>query len=150
MDVIKLTFYFQIIRKLQLSEFSRMLQSCFDTFKDAKDEGALALTPLYLMLGCVTPFWIYPSSFEGSIPLPVLSGILSIAVGDTAASICGTRFGKRHWPGTDVSLLKYLTTYIHTTASYFLFAGTEKTIEGTMGCILSQILVLFSFGAMGT
>lgn len=82
-----------------MNEFSTMLQSCFDLFKDEKDEGSLALTPLYLMLGCVTPFWIYPSSFENIVPLPVFSGVLSIAVGDTAASICGSSFGKYRWLG---------------------------------------------------
>lgn len=75
------------------------MQLCFDAFKDTKDEGQLALTPLYLMVGCVAPLWIYPRSFLNSVPLPVLSGILSVAVGDAAASICGSKFGKHTWPG---------------------------------------------------
>lgn len=83
---------------MQLTQYWKVLQLCFDTFKDAKDEGHLALTPLYLMIGCVAPFWIYPYSFSGTLPLPVISGILSVAIGDAAASICGAKFGKHRWP----------------------------------------------------
>lgn len=108
-------------RTLQLTQYWKVLQLCFDTFKDSKDEGQLALTPLYLMIGCVAPFWMYPYSFSGTLPLPVISGILSVAIGDAAASICGTEFGKHQW------------------------SNSCKTKEGTAGCFLSQILVLLFF-----
>lgn len=86
-------------RKLKFSHFSEALQHCFDAFKDEKDEGGIALTPLYLMVGCSAPIWIYPFSYSIPLPLPVLSGIFPVAIGDAAASMGGTWFGKHKWKG---------------------------------------------------
>lgn len=83
-------------RKLKLSD---SLQVCFDTFKDEKDEGEIALTPMYLMVGISAPIWMYPFSYSIPLPLPVLAGIFSVAIGDAAASMGGMWFGKHKWKG---------------------------------------------------
>lgn len=81
-----------------MTVYSNILHSCFEAFKDEKDEGDLALTPLYLMIGCAVPLWMYPFSFSKYIPLPVLAGLLTVAIGDSMASIGGTSFGSHQWP----------------------------------------------------
>lgn len=45
------------------------------------------------------------------------SGVISVGIGDSAASIIGSKFGKMHWP------------------------GSPKTLEGTLAFILSQVIV---------
>lgn len=96
-------------RKLRLSNLSEGLQICFDTFKDEKDEGDLALTPLYLMIGCVAPIWIFPFSLDVPLPLPVLSGIFPIAIGDATASLGGMWFGRHRWKGKTSCLVSELS-----------------------------------------
>ncbi|XP_065226180.1 dolichol kinase-like [Planococcus citri] len=115
----------EMCRKLNFSRYGEWLQECFDTFKDEKDEGELALTPLYLMIGCSAPIWIYPLSYSVPVPLPVLAGIFPVAVGDAAASVGGTLLGKHKWK------------------------GSNKTIEGSVFCFVSQLIVFGTFALFG-
>lgn len=60
------------------------------------------------------------------MPLVVLmSGVLSIGIGDSCASYVGLHYGKHKW------------------------ANQERTIEGTAACILSQISTLLLLAVFG-
>ncbi|KAF6211081.1 hypothetical protein GE061_014194 [Apolygus lucorum] len=108
-----------MLRVLDMPPFGKFLQLGFLRFVDEKDDGPLALTPVYLLVGCALPLWIHPDLDKGDL-LPLFAGLLSIGVGDSAASTCGTFVGKNRWP------------------------GSKKTKEGTAACFLSQLfLVIF-------
>lgn len=98
-----------------------MLQQGFTVFADEKD-SLLSLTPLYLMCGLSFPLWM-PTS---NLPLLVLlSGVLTVGIGDTAASFVGGKWGSHKWH------------------------DTEKTVEGTVACILCQICIILGLTFSG-
>ena len=87
----------------------------FEIFLDEKDSGELILTNLYLLAGVSLPIWLTPD-LDHTNKLILLSGVLSIGVGDSAASIVGSKFGKIKFP------------------------DSQKTLEGTLASIVAQLL----------
>lgn len=97
------------------------LQQGFSSFADEKD-SLVSLTPLYLLCGLSFPLWM-PTENLGLFPL--LSGVLTVGMGDTAASVFGCKWGKHKW------------------------GNSAKSIEGTIACIFSQLLLIFGFVSIG-
>lgn len=92
----------ELIRLIKLPFVSDILNDSVQTFIDDKDSGLLALTPIYLLVGCSIPLWLYPfscgySQINYNISIILLSGILSVGIGDTAASYFGSIFGQHKW-----------------------------------------------------
>lgn len=119
-----------MLRVLNIPPLGQHLQNGFLIFSDEKDAGLLALTPIYLLVGFSLPLWLHPAPCDitnsaGFNLLPLLSGILTIGVGDTAAATFGTLYGKHKWP------------------------NTRKSFEGTAACILSQAVFVVLFLYLG-
>ncbi|XP_054288811.1 dolichol kinase-like [Macrosteles quadrilineatus] len=116
----------EIVRVAKVAPVAEVLDSVFLTFVDEKDAGPVALTPLCLMAGVSAPLWLHPApaSSPDSLP-PLLAGLLSVGVGDTAASVCGSLFGRHKWP------------------------DSQRTKEGSAACFISQlffVIAMIHFG----
>ncbi|CAD5117881.1 DgyrCDS6625 [Dimorphilus gyrociliatus] len=105
------------VRSLKIQPFGSWLREYLEIFIDEKDQGNIILTHIYLLVGFTCPLWLYGSSFE-KIPPAVLSGVLSLGIGDTAAAVVGSKYGVRKWP------------------------GSNKSLEGTTAAILFQIIAI--------
>lgn len=99
-----------------------ILQQGFAAFADEKD-SLLSLTPIYLFCGLSFPLWMPTNNLT---LLVLLSGVLTVGIGDTAASFVGNKWGSHKW------------------------LGTEKSIEGTIACIFFQVCVIFGLTCCGT
>ncbi|XP_026481866.1 dolichol kinase isoform X2 [Ctenocephalides felis] len=113
----------EIIRKFDIWPFGKLLQMGFSTYADEKDAAEIALTPIYLIVGCTLPMWIHPCPCDltdsaGFNLMPLLAGLLSIGIGDTMASIIGSNFGRHKWK------------------------GSKKSVEGTLSSIIFQLLLV--------
>lgn len=105
----------EVFRTLSVPPLGPCIQSAFEMFVDEKDAGAFILTPAYLFIGCATSLLLFPGQFGGPDKMPILlCGTVVLGIGDTAASVVGSKLGKHQWP------------------------GTSKTVEGTVGAIVAQ------------
>lgn len=81
--------FIEAIRLFNFEPVGPFLQKSLSKFLDSKDEGLLILTHIYLLVGCSLPIWIFPFDITNNKTdiLILSSGIISLGIGDTAASI---------------------------------------------------------------
>lgn len=92
----------EAMRIIQLQPIYNALDHSVKCFIDEKDAGFVVLTPIYLLVGCAIPLWIHPCPCDftdsaGFNILSLMSGVISVGIGDTAASIIGSKLGKIKW-----------------------------------------------------
>ncbi|GAB1868650.1 dolichol kinase [Camponotus japonicus] len=119
--ILALFIIIEVIRLLSIPPLGEILQQGFTVFADEKD-CLLSLTPIYLLCGLSFPLWMPTNNLTLLI---LLSGVLTVGIGDTTASFVGSRWGLHKW------------------------LGTEKSVEGTVACIFSQICIIFGLTCCG-
>ncbi|XP_050401293.1 dolichol kinase [Patella vulgata] len=108
----------ETVRVCNIPPFGNLIDQSFDVFTDERDQGVIVLTHLYLLIGLSLPLWISESLSTGC-NICLYSGVLSLGIGDTVASLAGSTIGRLKWP------------------------GTMKTVEGTVCSIVIQCLVVY-------
>ncbi|XP_039305002.1 dolichol kinase isoform X2 [Solenopsis invicta] len=111
----------EVMRLLRVPPLGEKLQQGFVVFVDEKD-CMLSLTAIYLLCGLSLPLWMPTNNLSLVV---LLSGVLTVGIGDTAASFVGNKWGAHKW------------------------LDTEKTIEGTVACIFCQVCVIFTLSYCG-
>ncbi|XP_062129082.1 dolichol kinase [Drosophila sulfurigaster albostrigata] len=109
----------ELLRLLQMPPFGNTLVAAFESFKDVKDSGQLALTPFCLLIGCSLPIWLTCcpcGQSDNPSLLMLLSGVLAVGVGDTAASVVGSKYGRNKW------------------------SNSTRSVEGTIAFVVSILL----------
>lgn len=70
-----------------------------------QDSGNFAMTAIYLYVGLACPLVIVPREAKNP-ELELLSGVLAIGIGDTAASWFGEKYGTMKWPGSFIKCIQ--------------------------------------------
>ncbi|CAD7087707.1 unnamed protein product [Hermetia illucens] len=114
----------ETVRVIKVPPLYEALEKSFDVFADEKDCGNIALTPFYLLIGCSLPMWISPHAcvtIDNALHNVILlmAGVLTVGIGDTAASTIGLAFGKHKLP------------------------NSTKSVEGTIANMVAQTLAVF-------
>nr|CAG4641118.1 EOG090X0BFL [Eulimnadia texana] len=142
---------FIILEAFRLCEtppLGHLLTENLKGFLDEKDQGILILTHIYLLVGCSLPVWLNPN-FAPKLSydqfLLASSGIVSLGIGDTAASICGTYFGVNKWPnstksleGTACSVIAQLIFGLLVNCSGYFYV--DMLIQSTLYCMGLNLL----------
>lgn len=93
-----------------------LIRHAWTIYENEKDTGSLMVSHIFLIVGLSYPVWLA----DDKRPLAQLSGIISVGIGDSAASIVGSKVGKRKWP------------------------RTKRTLEGTLAGLIAQFAFVIS------
>lgn len=115
--VIALLILVESIRYTKLPPFGDKLNKSLAVFADGKDSLGTMMSPAYLVLGVACPLWLNLSLGYQS-RLSSYAGVLSVGLGDAAASVVGTLYGRQVLPGS----------------------RNGKTLEGTMAMAAALFL----------
>lgn len=113
----------EIVRVYKIPPFGVGIDAFMRAFLDSRDGGPLIISHFSLLLGCALPIWM--SDVYGDRPLALFAGLLSLGIGDTMASVVGSRFGRIR-----------------------IANDSNKTVEGTVagvGSMLAACILLSPF-----
>ncbi|CAF0757633.1 unnamed protein product [Rotaria sp. Silwood1] len=77
-----------------------IIRHAWNMYEDEKDTGSMMVSHLFLIIGLSYPVWLADDNRR----LAQLSGIISVGIGDSIASIVGSKIGTHKWPGTKRTL----------------------------------------------
>lgn len=105
-----------MLRAKRLTPLGDLIEQTFAKFRDHQDSGLLTLTHIYLLVGTSLPIWltspVRPTSSANM--LAMTSGVITVGIGDTAAAVGGSLWGRHRWK------------------------GSNKTYEGTVCALVAQ------------
>ena len=108
------------IRYNRLSYIGEFLHKTLSVFQDTKDlQGPLNLSYIYLLAGVTIPIVYDYLVNKDTVTIIRYSGLITLGVGDTFASVIGKKFGTFKWK------------------------GSNKSVQGTIAFIVSVLLCTY-------
>jgi dolichol kinase len=99
-----------LIRASQLPPLSKPLAAFLAPYVDGRDfRGPVVISHIFLLIGCAIPLWLSLASLPRTgtaylvgweVPtreVSMVSGVICVGLGDSAASLMGRRYGHRKW-----------------------------------------------------
>ena len=119
-------------RLLSLDEF-------YGRFLDQRD-SSIALTHIYLLLGCALPHGLnLILKHDGADCLVLkLGGVAVLGCGDALACVIGRRFGKKRWPGSQKTYVGS-AAFVGGTFAFFLFYRPIYVSRGQL--VLDSVII---------
>ncbi|KAE8672541.1 auxin-induced protein 6B-like [Hibiscus syriacus] len=88
----------EIIRVWRIWPLGHPVHQFMSAFTDHRDSDLIIVSHFSLLLGCALPIWM--SSGFSDRPLTPFTGILTIGIGETMASMVGHKYGVLRWSKT--------------------------------------------------
>ncbi|CAM4878046.1 unnamed protein product [Rotaria socialis] len=104
----------ECIKIKRVAPLGDIIRNAWNMYENEKDIGTIMFSHIFLIIGLSYPVWIADDSKR----LAQLSGIISVGIGDSAASIVGSKVGIYKWP------------------------GTKRTLEGSLAGLITQFLFI--------
>lgn len=120
--ILTIMFILEMIRAWQLEPLGHHLENVCRTLRGKWDNRYLTLSHIYLLVGTMLPLWLLPNDPKFSSKLALSCGLIAVGIGDTAAAVIGTFFGK-----TQLTLKSGKS------------GTSEKTLEGFLGNVAAMI-----------
>lgn len=130
----------EVVRVADICHLSRAIERYTTALRDSRDSGPFILSHVYLLLGNALPLWLcmfYGRDVRG---LLAVSGIISLDVLDSTASIMGTEFGQLKWRGSD----KTVEGTVIAAMVSATFANSWVLLTGTVGSMLETRTIIFA------
>jgi dolichol kinase len=99
-----------LLRASQLPPLSKPLATFLAPYVDGRDfRGPVVISHIFLLIGCAIPLWLTLASLPRTgtaflvgweVPtreVSMVSGVICVGLGDSAASLIGRRYGHRKW-----------------------------------------------------
>lgn len=100
-----------LLRASQLPPLSKPIAMFLTPYVDGRDlRGPVVISHIFLLIGCAIPLWLslaaLPRSGSGGLlagwevptrDVSMVSGVVCVGLGDSAASLIGRRWGHRKW-----------------------------------------------------
>jgi dolichol kinase len=99
-----------LFRAAQLPPVSKPLTAFLAPYVDGRDHrGPIIVSHIFLLIGCAIPLWLSLAAVRrsgqepwagwdvGSRDVSMLSGVICVGMGDSAASLIGRRYGRHKW-----------------------------------------------------
>ena len=138
--------FIEAIRLFNFEPIGPFLEKSLSQFLDSKDEGLLILTHIYLLVGCSLPIWIFPSNITSNKNeiMILSSGIISLGIGDTAASNNSLLF----------SLCSFIMYFNYLGIGGSLWGRTKilnspKSVEGATCSVVAEIIFISTLNYFG-
>lgn len=109
--ILALFLLLELLRATYVPPFSKFLTHFLAPFVDGRDlKGPVVISHIFLLIGCSIPLWLTLGLIprvEGTIfnawdisyrEVSMVSGVICVGMGDSAASLIGRRFGHHKWP----------------------------------------------------
>ncbi|TQS35811.1 hypothetical protein Golomagni_03753 [Golovinomyces magnicellulatus] len=100
----------ELIRTARIPPLSKFLAKFFAPFVDERDlRGPVVISHIFLLIGCAIPLWLTLGSLSrtksanligwdvNSREVSMVTGVICVGMGDSAASLFGRRFGRVKW-----------------------------------------------------
>ena len=110
MVVLVMFLLLEVARASQIPPIAKPLSNYLAPFVDGRDHrGPVVVSHIFLLVGCAIPLWLSLASLfrKGETPwegwdvdtrdVSMVSGVICVGMGDSAASLVGRRFGRHKW-----------------------------------------------------
>lgn len=144
-----------LIELLRWSELSHLVSSfltnAFQPFLDQKDSGSLILTNIYLLVGVSWPLWISSNLVtDHPAPLSLYTGVISVGIADSAASIVGSTYGRRKWMSSEKTLEGSLAATISSLAFIWMMSSCFGVVVDSWIAVVISVLGMVSVEAISS